>query len=101
MRTTIFETADIINDISATTGISTEQTKAVITALKDFITSCIKQATKDNNIIIKPFNSFEILAAVIPDRQRVLKGKDYIQTSRIKVKPRFTRYYIRNLINEL
>lgn len=101
MRTTIYETADIINNISATTGLSTEQTKAVITALKDLITNCIKQATKDNNIIVKPFNSFEILAAVIPDRQRTLKGKYYIQTSRIKIKPRFTRYYLRHHINEL
>lgn len=101
MRTTIFETADIINDISEQTGIPTDQTKAVITSLKDLITNCIKQATADNNIIVRPFNSFEILAAVIPDRQRTLKGKEYTQTSRIKVKPRFTRYYIRNLINEL
>lgn len=100
-KTTIYGTVDIINELSAETGQTTEQLKEVITALKDLITKHIKEVSKDNQIVIKPFDSFTIQSEVIPDKQRVLNHKEYTQTERIKVKPKFTRYYLRNLINEL
>lgn len=100
-KTTIYGTVDIINELSAATGQTTEQLKEVITALKDLITKHIKEVSKDNQIVIKPFDSFTIQSMMIPDRQRVLNHKEYTQTERIKVKPKFTRYYLRNLINEL
>ena len=100
-KTTIYGTADIINELSAETGQTTEQAKQIITALKDLITRHIKETTTDNQIVIKPFDSFTIQSEVIPDRKRVLNHKEYTQTERIKVKPKFTRYYLRNLINEL
>ena len=100
-KTIIYNSIDIINELSAETGQTTEQLKEVITALKDLITKHIKEVSKDNQIVIKPFDSFTIQSMMIPDRQRVLNHKEYTQTERIKVKPKFTRYYLRNLINEL
>ena len=100
-KTIIYNSIDIINELSAVTGQSTEQAKQIITALKDLITKHIKETTADTQIVIKPFDSFSIQSEVIPDKQRVLNHKEYTQTERIKVKPKFTRYYLRNLINEL
>ena len=100
-KTIIYNSSDIINELSAETGQSTEQIKEVITSLKDLITRHIKETTTNNQIVIKPCDSFTIQSEVIPDRQRVLNHKEYTQTERIKVKPKFTRYYLRNLINEL
>ena len=100
-KTTIYGTVDIINELSAATGQTTEQVKQIITALKDLIMKHIRETTPDTQIVIKPFDSFTIQSMMIPDRQRVLNHKEYTQTERIKVKPKFTRYYLRNLINEL
>ena len=100
-KTIIYNSIDLINELSAETGQSTEQAKQIITALKDLITKHIRETTPDTQIVIKPFDSFSIQSEVIPDRQRVLNHKEYTQTERIKVKPKFTRYYLRNLINEL
>ena len=62
----------------------------------------IKQATTDNNIVVRPLGkSFEITSKVIPDKKRILNGKPYTQTSRIKTNARFTRHYNRSVINEL
>lgn len=98
-KTIIYNSIDIINELSAETGQSTEQAKQIITALKDLITKHIKETTTDSQIVIKPFDSFTIQSEVIPDRKRTLNY--YVQTARIKVKPKFTRYYLTNLINEL
>ena len=100
-KTIIYGTVDIINELSAETGQTTEQAKQLITALKDLIMRHIRETTPDTQIVIKPFDGFSIQSEVIPDRQRVLNHKEYTQTERIKVKPKFTRYYLRNLINEL
>ena len=100
-KTIIYNSTDIINELSAETGQSTERLKEVITALKDLITKHIKETSTDSQIVIKPFDSFSIQSEVIPDRKRTLNHKEYTQTERIKVKPKFTRYYLRNLINEL
>ena len=100
-KTIIYNSIDIINELSAVTGQSTEQAKQIITALKDLIAKHIRETTPDTQIVIKPFDGFSIQSEVIPDKQRVLNHKEYTQTERIKVKPKFTRYYLRNLINEL
>lgn len=100
-KTIIYNSTDIINELSAETGQTTEQLKEVITALKDLITKHIKETSTDSQIVIKPFDSFSIQSEVIPDRKRILNYNEYVQTARIKVKPKFTRYYLRNLINEL
>lgn len=100
-KTIIYNTTDIINEVSAETGQTTEQARQIITALKNIITKHIKETSTDSAVIIKPFDSFTIQSDMIPDRQRVLNHKEYTQTERIKVKPKFTRYYLRNLINEL
>lgn len=102
MKTTIYSTDSIINTLSERTGTPTDQTRKIIDTLKDLITTYLKKATKDNNIVIQPLgSSFEITAKVIPDKERTLKGEKYIQTSRIKTNARFTRYYNRCVINEL
>lgn len=100
-KTIIYNSTDIINELSAETGQSTEQAKQIITALKDLIMKHIRETTPDTQIVIKPFDSFSIQSEVIPDRKRTLNYNEYVQTARIKVKPKFTRYYLRNLINEL
>lgn len=102
MKTTVYSTDDIINTLSEKTGTPTDQTKKIIDTLKDLITTYLKQATADNNIIIRPLGkSFEITAKVIPDKKRILNGQSYIQTSRRKINARFTRHYSRSVINEL
>lgn len=102
MKTTIYSTDDVINTLSEKTGTPTEQTKKIINTLKSLITEYLKQATADNNIIIRPLGkSFEITAKVIPNQKRILNGQPYIQTSRIKTNARFTRHYSRSVINGL
>lgn len=100
-KTIIYNSIDIINELSAETGQTTEQLKEVITTLKDLITKHIKEVSKDNQIVIKPFDSFLIQSEVIPDRKRILNYNEYVQTARIKVKPKFTRYFNRRIINGL
>ena len=102
MKTTVYSTDDVINTLSKRAGTPAEQTRKIIETLKSLITEYLKQATPDNNIIIQPLgSSFEITAKMLPDKERTLNGKPYIQTSRIKTNARFTRHYNRSVINEL
>lgn len=102
MKTTIYSTDDVINTLSEKTGTPAEQTRKIIDTLKSLITEYLKQATTDNNIVVRPLGkSFEITSKVIPDKKRILNGKPYTQTSRIKTNARFTRHYNRSVINEL
>ena len=102
---TIIEQKDIINDISSDTGIEPKAIQDMLYSLRNTMEYYSKSVTigesKDEKFLIKLFPSFNILIEQSPEQRKVLNNQEILVESRIRIKPKFSRYFLRKIINNL
>lgn len=104
-NTTVIELSDIIEGISADTDFSEKEVEDILTSLrKHLIYYCqniLHGADRDEKYIIKLFPSFYIKIERTPEQRKILNNNEIHIESRVKVKPKFTRYFKRKIVNNL
>lgn len=102
---TIIEQKDIINDISSDTGIEPKAIQDMLYSLRNTMEYYSKSVTigesKDEKFLIKLFPSFNILIEQSPEQRKVLNNQEILVESRIRIKPKFSRYFLRKIVNNL
>jgi len=102
---TIIEQKDIINDIASDTGIETKAIQDMLYSLRNTMEYYAKSVTigegKDEKFIIRLFPSFSILIEQSPEQRKILNNQKIFISSRIRIKPKFSRYFLRRIVNNL
>lgn len=101
----IIEQKDIINDISSDTGIEPGTIQDMLYSLRNTMEYYAKSVTigesKDEKFLIRLFPSFSILIEQSPEQRKVLNNQEILIESRIRIKPKFSRYFLRKIVNNL
>lgn len=102
---TIIEQKDIINDISSDTGIEPKAIQDMLYSLRNTMEYYSKSVTigesKDEKFLIKLFPYLSVFIEQSPEQRKVLNNQEILIESRIRIKPKFSRYFLRKIINNL
>lgn len=104
-NTTIVELSDIVEGITADTQLSKQVIETVLDSLRNSMVYYCQFVTDGEDLsekfIIKLFPSFYIFIQKTKPYERKLRGRTIKVPSRIRVIPKFTRYFQRRIINNL
>ena len=102
---TIIEQQDIIQDIATDTGIEEKAIQDMLYSLRDSMEYYAKSVTtgesKEEKFLIRLFPSFTILIEQSKEQRKVLNNQEILVESRIRIKPKFSRYFLRKIVNNL
>lgn len=102
---TIVEQSDIVEGITADTQLSKQVIETVLDSLRNSMVYYCQFVTDGEDLsekfIIKLFPSFYIFIQKTKPYERKLRGRTIKVPSRIRVIPKFTRYFQRRIINNL
>ena len=57
--------------------------------------------SEKEKFLIRLFPSFSILVEQSPEQRKILHDKEILVEKRIRLKPKFTRYFLRRIVNNL
>ena len=102
---TIIEQKDIVSDIAAETDIEKQAIESVLYSLRNCMEYYAKSATigedKNEKFLVRLFPSFSILIEQSKEQRKVLNNREILIESRIRIKPKVTRYFLRKIVNGL
>lgn len=102
---TIIERKDIVEGIAADVGLEEKTIEDVLFSLRNsmeyYAKSITHGADKDEKFLIRLFPGFSIVIEQSPEQRKVLNNQELLIESRIRVKPKFSRYFLRRIVNNL
>lgn len=102
---TIVEQSDIVEGIAADTQLSERVVETVLDSLRNSMVYYCQFVTdgedESEKFLVRLFPSFSILIEQSKEQRKVLNNQEILVESRIRIKPKFSRYFLRKIVNNL